>query len=181
MGSDWLLGHRMKSQFQHVSRDARQKQHVVDMRCLLHLHTCCQHVVLMWRSHPGPFCMKSYTKILLDYISGARFKKEVQLTLSLNLNSELSYSEMGNSEFAVTEQLKWVSLLNSEGWLWVMCSMTMKSHDQRSTEIMIHHGNSSRQKVVIRHHWQMKRRWSSIGRILKSKTKKNDFCFCITK
>ncbi len=36
---------------------------------------------------------------------GARFNKEVQPTLSLNLNSELSYSEMGNSEFSVTEQL----------------------------------------------------------------------------
>ncbi len=30
---------------------------------------------------------------------GARFNKEVQPTLSLNLNSELSYSEIGNSEF----------------------------------------------------------------------------------
>ncbi len=44
---------------------------------------------------------------------GARFNKEVQPTLSLNLNSELSYSEMGNSEFSVTEQLNCVSLLNS--------------------------------------------------------------------
>ncbi len=33
-----------------------------------------------------------------------RFSKEVQPTLSLNLNSELTYSEMGNSEFSVTEQ-----------------------------------------------------------------------------
>ncbi len=46
--------------------------------------------------------------------SGARFNKEVQPTLSLNLNSELSYSEMGNSEFSVTEQLNCVSLLNSK-------------------------------------------------------------------
>ncbi len=45
---------------------------------------------------------------------GARFNKEVQSTLSLNLNSELSYSEMGNSEFSVTEQLNCVSLLNSK-------------------------------------------------------------------
>ncbi len=45
---------------------------------------------------------------------GARFNKEVQPTLSLNLNSELSYSEMGNSEFSVTEQLNCVSLLNSK-------------------------------------------------------------------
>ncbi len=44
---------------------------------------------------------------------GARFNKEVQPTLSLNFNSELSYSEMGNSEFSVTEQLNCVSLLNS--------------------------------------------------------------------
>ncbi len=45
---------------------------------------------------------------------GARFNKEVQPTLSLNLNSELSYSEMGNTEFSVTEQLNCVSLLNSK-------------------------------------------------------------------
>ncbi len=31
------------------------------------------------------------------YRPGARFNKEVQPTLSLNLNSELTYSEMGNS------------------------------------------------------------------------------------
>ncbi len=47
-------------------------------------------------------------------VPGARFNKEVQSTLSLNLNSELSYSEMGNSEFSVTEQLNCVSLLNSK-------------------------------------------------------------------
>ncbi len=47
-------------------------------------------------------------------MSRACVKKEVQLTLSLNLNSELTYSEMGNSEFSFTEQLKWVSLLNIE-------------------------------------------------------------------
>ncbi len=46
--------------------------------------------------------------------AGARFNKEVQPTLSLNFNSELSYSEMGNSEFSVTEQLNCVSLLNSK-------------------------------------------------------------------
>ncbi len=46
--------------------------------------------------------------------TGARFNKEVQPTLSLNLNSELTYSEMGNSEFSVTEQLNCVSLLNSK-------------------------------------------------------------------
>ncbi len=45
---------------------------------------------------------------------GARFNKEVQPTRSLNLNSELTYSEMGNSEFSVTEQLNCVSLLNSK-------------------------------------------------------------------
>ncbi len=45
---------------------------------------------------------------------GARFSKEVQPTLSLNLNSELTYSEMGNSEFSVSEQLNCVSLLNSK-------------------------------------------------------------------
>ncbi len=58
------------------------------------------------------------------YKPGARFNEEVQLTLSLILNSELTYSEMGNFEFLVTEQLKW-----------------------RSTEItMIHHDNSCHQK-----------------------------------
>ncbi len=46
--------------------------------------------------------------------AGARFNKEVQPTLSLNLNSELSYSKMGNSEFSVTEQLNCVSLLDSK-------------------------------------------------------------------
>ncbi len=44
---------------------------------------------------------------------GARFNREMQPTLSLNLNLELTYSEMGNSEFSVTEQLKLVSLLNT--------------------------------------------------------------------
>ncbi len=44
---------------------------------------------------------------------GARFNREIQPTLSLKLNLELTYSEMGNSEFSVTEQLKLVSLLNS--------------------------------------------------------------------
>ncbi len=52
------------------------------------------------------------SKIVLT--AAARFNKEVQPTLSLNLNSELSYSEMGNSEFSVTEQLNCVSLLNSK-------------------------------------------------------------------
>ncbi len=47
-------------------------------------------------------------------IPGARFNKEVQPTLSLNLNSELSYSEMGNSEFSVSERMNCVSLLNSK-------------------------------------------------------------------
>ncbi len=51
---------------------------------------------------------------LHDIKPGARFNKEVLPTLSLNLNSELSYSEMGNSEFSVTEQLNCVSLLNSK-------------------------------------------------------------------
>ncbi len=34
---------------------------------------------------------------------GAYFNKEVQPTLSLNLNSELTYREMGNSELSVSE------------------------------------------------------------------------------
>ncbi len=51
---------------------------------------------------------------LPDQPPGARFNKEVQPTLSLNLNSELTYSEMGNSEFSVTERLNCVSLLNSK-------------------------------------------------------------------
>ncbi len=66
-------------------------------------------------------CTRSIILILCDIfiivvavcdfaISGARFNKEVQPTLSLNLNSELSYSEMGNSEFSVTEQLNCVSV-----------------------------------------------------------------------
>ena len=36
--------------------------------------------------------------------SGVRFTKQVQQTLSLTLNSELIYSEIGNSEFSVPEQ-----------------------------------------------------------------------------
>ncbi len=66
------------------------------------------------------------------------------------MNSELSYSEMGNSEFSVTEQLNCVSLLNSKlvDSELSACTMTMKSHDQQSTEVTIHHGNSSRQKDV---------------------------------
>ncbi len=52
--------------------------------------------------------------IFISLTAGARFNKEVQPTLSLNLNSELTYSEMGNSEFSVTEQLNCVSLLNSK-------------------------------------------------------------------
>ncbi len=58
--------------------------------------------------HPGVFQNDQFQW------PGARFNKEVQPTLSLNLNSELSYSEMGNSEFSVTEQLNCVSLLNSK-------------------------------------------------------------------
>ncbi len=50
--------------------------------------------------------------------TGARFNKEVQPTRSLNLNSELTYSEMGNSEFSGSERLNCVSLLKV-GWLWV--------------------------------------------------------------
>ncbi len=41
-------------------------------------------------------------------LQGPRFNKEVQPTRSLNLNSELTYSEMENSEFSVTEQLNCV-------------------------------------------------------------------------
>ncbi len=57
---------------------------------------------------------QQWTDIHCEHTPGARFNKEVQPTLSLNLNSELSYSEMGNSEFSVTEQLNCVSLLNSK-------------------------------------------------------------------
>ncbi len=54
------------------------------------------------------------TDLFMTSSAGARFNKEVQPTQSLNLNSELTYSEMGNSEFSVTEQLNCVSLLNSK-------------------------------------------------------------------
>ncbi len=70
--------------------------------------------------------------------AGARFSKEVQPTLSLNLNSELTYTEMRNSEFSVDSEFS-------------ACTTTMKSHDQWSSEITIHHGNSSRQKDVSVH------------------------------
>ncbi len=66
---------------------------------------CAQHRDIWWPS-------KAHQPVTVT--PGARFNKEVQPTLSLNLNSELSYSEMGNSEFSVTEQLNCVSLLNSK-------------------------------------------------------------------
>ncbi len=50
----------------------------------------------------------------LHSVLGVRFNTEVQLTLSLNLNSELTDSEMGNSEFLVSEWLNCVSLFNSK-------------------------------------------------------------------
>ncbi len=50
----------------------------------------------------------------LHSVSGVRFNTEVQPTLSLNLNSELTDSEVGKSEFLVSEWLNWVSLFNSE-------------------------------------------------------------------
>ncbi len=66
-------------------------------------------------------CCSSYqslvamvTESIVSFCPEARFNKEVQPTRSLNLNSELTYSEMGNSEFSVTEQLNCVSLLNSK-------------------------------------------------------------------
>ncbi len=52
-----------------------------------------------------------YTLLYPNLTPGARFNKEVQPTLSLNLNSELTYSEMGNSEFSVTEQLNCVKFI----------------------------------------------------------------------
>ncbi len=58
--------------------------------------------------------INSSTKRFIGTFPGARFNKEVQPTRSLNLYSELTYSEMGNSEFSVTEQLNCVSLLNSK-------------------------------------------------------------------
>ncbi len=61
-------------------------------------------------AHSGPIART----VVRSQGPGARFSKEVQPTLSLNLNSELTYSEMGNSEFSVTEQLNCVSLLNSK-------------------------------------------------------------------
>ncbi len=47
-----------------------------------------------------------------DYFPGGRFNKEVQPTLSLNLNSELTYSEMGNSEF-LGYRTAWTELVYS--------------------------------------------------------------------
>ncbi len=64
--------------------------------------------------HPKPDTKENQPIRMKTNTPGARFNKEVQPTLSLNLNSELSYSEMGNSEFSVTEQLNCVSLLNSK-------------------------------------------------------------------
>jgi len=48
-------------------------------------------------------------------------------------------------EFSVTEQLKWISSINSE---LSACTTTIKSHYQWSTDFMSHHGNSARQKKV---------------------------------
>ena len=74
---------------------------------------------------------------------GGYSRKEVQQTLSLSLNSELTYSEMGNSEYPVPEQLICVSSINSE---YVhpelsACMTIIKSHHQWSPDITSHHDN----------------------------------------
>ncbi len=79
---------------------------------------------------------------------GACFNKEVQPTLSLNLISELTYSEMGNSwvfGYRTAELGQFTQL----DWLWVK----RVPHDYERSwsaehEITIHHSNSSRQKDV---------------------------------
>ncbi len=114
-----------------------ENQGILDSLC--ELHVFCLHFIFlpriqravrefrdMWNNHRlsterGQTPLQLWHRGIVSYIginntaiSGARFNKEVQPTLSLNLNSELSYSEMGNSEFSVTEQLNCVSLLNSK-------------------------------------------------------------------
>ncbi len=69
-------------------------------------------------------------------------------SLSENLNSGLTNPKIGNSEFTVSEQLNRVSSIHSEyvDSEFSACTTTLKSHDQWSSRIMIHHGNSTRQK-----------------------------------
>ncbi len=111
----------------------------------------CAALCFMWALHKVTNLSCVWNKCKHRYNSlGPISIRRFQQTLSLNLNSELTYSEMGNSEFSVPEQLNWVSLLNSKSVDSELsaCSITMKSHDQWSGEITIHHGNSSRQKDV---------------------------------
>ncbi len=86
----------------------------------------------------------------ISWVAGAHFNKEVQPTLSLNLNSELTCSEMGNWVFGY-RTAEWTELVYSTlSKLTELsaCTTTMKSHDRWSAEITILHGNSSRQKDV---------------------------------
>ena len=75
--------------------------------------------------------------------SGGYSRKEVQLTLSLSLSSELTYSESGKSEYSVPEQLIRISSINSEYVSLELrtCTTTIKSHHKWSADTPRHHGN----------------------------------------
>ena len=94
--------------------------------------------------------------------SGGYSRKQVKQTLSLSLNSELTYSEMGNSEYPVPEQRIWVSSINSEYVNLELraCTTTIKSHHQWSPDTTSHHDNRKKKDQHI------SVRWSCDGRTL---------------
>ncbi len=86
----------------------------IDIYANISLFLSYSEVTAVTRSDGGSAPRDDLYSLERQLRPGARFNKEVQPTRSLNLNSELTYSEMGNSEFSVTEQLNCVSLLNSK-------------------------------------------------------------------
>ena len=82
-------------------------------------------------------------EVLGSLLPGGSSRKQVQQTLSLSLNSEFTYSEMGNSEYPVPEQRIWVSSINSEYVNIELraCTTTIKSHHQWNPDTTSHHDN----------------------------------------
>ncbi len=111
---------------------------VLALYCLVFYCMCCLfgfHLGTHIKSDELCVALLSFTSGKRVSISaGACFNMAVQPTQSLNLNSELTYSEMGNSElskltqFSCSENSKQVDSELSA------CTTTMKSHDQRSAK-----------------------------------------------
>ena len=76
----------------------------------------CIFASFVWKSTSSSLILLRLSSMLFPcwFPPGVRLTKQVQQTLSVTLNSELIYSEIGNSEFPVPEQQIWVGLLNSE-------------------------------------------------------------------